>query len=347
MPAPSIRTPGIVSRTRLKIGTPSITVPSKRKDTPAFPAKEPWPMGLAAAEAIRAGDEGGRRAKVLGLGLATGLAGAVLTLPMSAFGVALIGGLGAMTAFGVGLLGNQYAEPLFGLDIDRHESFYLRNFSLFALPFLAGAHLHSGEFSTASALIAEAGAIAAATGNVDMPYAALALVAWRGAETEALELIKAGVEDATARGEGRVLALAGYAATRWPEVLSGPIHHMKPGDAGSLQSTLARMAAAGCILLGIIKFGWAAGLTIGIDPTMVDGRDLWWRSLTLTSGVWAIVGAWGLLALTARRRTRRFLLPLAAAWISSGTLFAHNLYDVLTATRADGRQPPSTRWHGS
>ncbi|MFB4419994.1 OPT/YSL family transporter [Streptomyces sp. QL37] len=86
-------------------------------DTPAFPAKNPWPPGLAAAEAIKAGDEGGRRAKVLGLGLLTGLAGAAFTLPMSAFGVALIGGFAAMAAFGVGLLFSQYADPLFGLDL--------------------------------------------------------------------------------------------------------------------------------------------------------------------------------------------------------------------------------------
>ncbi|WP_299538865.1 OPT/YSL family transporter [uncultured Streptomyces sp.] len=86
-------------------------------DTPAFPAKNPWPPGLAAAQAIKAGDEGGRRAKVLGLGLLTGLVGAAFTLPMSAFGVALIGGFGAMAAFGAGLLFNQYADPLFGLDL--------------------------------------------------------------------------------------------------------------------------------------------------------------------------------------------------------------------------------------
>lgn len=86
-------------------------------DTPAFPAQNPWPPGLAAAEAIKAGDEGGRRAKVLGLGLLTGLAGAAFALPMSAFGVALIGGFAAMAAFGVGLLFNQYADPLFGLDL--------------------------------------------------------------------------------------------------------------------------------------------------------------------------------------------------------------------------------------
>ncbi|MFD8572737.1 OPT/YSL family transporter [Streptomyces sp. NPDC059639] len=87
-------------------------------DTPAFPASNPWPPGLAAAEAIKAGDEGGRRARILGLGLVTGLAGAAFALPMSAFGVALIGGLAAMAAFGAGLLIISYAEPVFGLDLN-------------------------------------------------------------------------------------------------------------------------------------------------------------------------------------------------------------------------------------
>ncbi|MFI5658469.1 OPT/YSL family transporter [Streptomyces sp. NPDC051684] len=87
-------------------------------DTPAFPASNPWAPGLAAAEAIKAGDEGGRRAGVLGLGLVTGVAGAALALPMSAFGVALIGGLASMAAFGAGLLSISYAEPLLGLDLN-------------------------------------------------------------------------------------------------------------------------------------------------------------------------------------------------------------------------------------
>lgn len=86
-------------------------------DTPAFPARNPWPLGIAAAEAIKAGDKGGKQARLLLGGLATGVAGAVFALPMSAFGVALIGGLGAMIAFGVGLLLRGYTMPLFGLDI--------------------------------------------------------------------------------------------------------------------------------------------------------------------------------------------------------------------------------------
>ncbi len=86
-------------------------------DTPAFPARNPWPLGIAAAEAIKAGDSGGKQARLLVGGLVTGAAGAAFSLPMSAFGVALIGGLGAMSAFGIGLLLRGYSMPLFGVDI--------------------------------------------------------------------------------------------------------------------------------------------------------------------------------------------------------------------------------------
>jgi DNA-binding CsgD family transcriptional regulator/tetratricopeptide (TPR) repeat protein len=117
-----------------------------------------------------------------------------------------------------------------------------------ALPFLAGAHVHVGEFAAASALIEEAKTIAAATGNVDMPYAALVLVAWRGAESEALELIKAGVEDATARGEGRVLALAGYATGvlynglgRYEAAIDGARRACEDDDQGFVGWSLAEL----------------------------------------------------------------------------------------------------------
>lgn len=83
----------------------------------AFSAKNAWPIGVASAEAIRAGDEGGRQAVLLLGGTAVGTAGALAGLPMSALGVALIGGFAAMTAFAVGLLTRGYSMPLFDLDI--------------------------------------------------------------------------------------------------------------------------------------------------------------------------------------------------------------------------------------
>src|SRR5437764_6654971 len=86
-------------------------------DSRLFPATGTWPPGVAAAEAIRAGDSGGKRAALLGLGLLVGLAGSWLKIPMSAFGVAFIGNVWALMMFGIGLLVRGYATPVAGIDI--------------------------------------------------------------------------------------------------------------------------------------------------------------------------------------------------------------------------------------
>jgi uncharacterized oligopeptide transporter (OPT) family protein len=86
-------------------------------DTRIFPAAGTWPPGVAAAEAIRAGDAGGKRAALLGVGLLIGIAGSWLKIPMSAFGVAFIGNVWALTMFGIGLLIRGYAMPVAGIDI--------------------------------------------------------------------------------------------------------------------------------------------------------------------------------------------------------------------------------------
>src|SRR5437764_15423219 len=86
-------------------------------DSRLFPATGTWPPGIAAAEAIRAGDSGGKRAALLGLGLLVGLAGSWLKIPMSAFGVAFIGNVWALMMFGIGLLVRGYATPVAGIDI--------------------------------------------------------------------------------------------------------------------------------------------------------------------------------------------------------------------------------------
>ena len=82
-------------------------------DSKIFPATGAWPPGVAAAEAIRAGDEGGRKAAVLGAGIGVGAAGAWFGVPMSAFGIAFIGNVWALTMFGVGLLLRGYSKALF------------------------------------------------------------------------------------------------------------------------------------------------------------------------------------------------------------------------------------------
>jgi uncharacterized oligopeptide transporter (OPT) family protein len=80
-----------------------------------LPATAAWPPGIAAAETIKAGDQGGRRAYVL---VAGGVVGAVVSwfgISASAAGVALIGNVVALLMFGVGLLVNQYVTAVPGL----------------------------------------------------------------------------------------------------------------------------------------------------------------------------------------------------------------------------------------
>jgi len=89
-------------------------------DTRVFPATGTWPPGVAAAQAIKAGDEGGRQALFLAAGLAVGMAGSWLKIPMSAFGVAFIGNIAALTMFGIGLLIRGYALPVTGIDITQY-----------------------------------------------------------------------------------------------------------------------------------------------------------------------------------------------------------------------------------
>jgi DNA-binding CsgD family transcriptional regulator len=81
-----------------------------------------------------------------------------------------------------------------------------------ALVYRAGVHLLAGEFSTAATLIEEANSISASTDHLSpVRYHSLLLAAWRGDPADAVGLIEAAAADGTARGEGRVLSLTGYA----------------------------------------------------------------------------------------------------------------------------------------
>jgi uncharacterized oligopeptide transporter (OPT) family protein len=84
-------------------------------DSEVFPATGAWPPGAAAAQAIRAGDEGGSKAAILGAGVIVGIAGNWSIAPgvMSAFGVAFIGNIWALGMFGVGLLLRGHSMLLF------------------------------------------------------------------------------------------------------------------------------------------------------------------------------------------------------------------------------------------
>jgi DNA-binding CsgD family transcriptional regulator len=79
-----------------------------------------------------------------------------------------------------------------------------------ALAYRAGVHLQAGEFATAATLFAEGDAITAATGYAPLKYQSVLLAAWRGDEADATRLIDSATTEGTARGEGRVVGLAGF-----------------------------------------------------------------------------------------------------------------------------------------
>ncbi|MEU3655933.1 AAA family ATPase [Streptomyces sp. NPDC032161] len=87
------------------------------------------------------------------------------------------------------------------------------NFLPLALGYRAAVHVHAGEFDLASALIDESAAITEGTGHSPIAYPSLLLMAWRGENARAAELIRSAARDAISWGEGRVIGLEHYLRT--------------------------------------------------------------------------------------------------------------------------------------
>jgi DNA-binding CsgD family transcriptional regulator len=81
-----------------------------------------------------------------------------------------------------------------------------------ALTLHSGIYIFAGEFATAEALGDETREVSAAIGLPDVAYTRLILAGWRGQQAETPQLIEASVRDAIARGEGRTIGAADYAA---------------------------------------------------------------------------------------------------------------------------------------
>jgi DNA-binding CsgD family transcriptional regulator len=121
-----------------------------------------------------------------------------------------------------------------------------------AATYRAALHVHEGELRAASALIAETDAITQATGMAPLKYASLMLAAWRGRESEALELIEAARVEGTARGEGMGLRVLGWATAlllngrgRYPEALEAVQGVCEEDDVGLFGWALVELIEAG------------------------------------------------------------------------------------------------------
>ncbi len=120
-----------------------------------------------------------------------------------------------------------------------------------ALMYRAGVSIFMGRLEEAGALLEESEAISQATGLAPGQYATLLLMAWRGQEQEALEVIESQVRDARERGEGRVLGLASQASAvlfnglgRYESALTAAKEAVEYDDMGFYGWSLAELVEA-------------------------------------------------------------------------------------------------------
>jgi len=111
-------------------------------------------------------------------------------------------------------------------------------------------HTHAGELEQGAALIAEAQAVAGATGSQLGPHGDLGAAAWRGREAEAAGLIQATMAGLTSRGEGRGVT-SQYAAAllynglgRYDKALAAAELACEYDDIGVLGWSLAELVEA-------------------------------------------------------------------------------------------------------
>ena len=95
----------------------SIFVVGKLYDSSIFPAEEAWAPGIATAEVLEAGDEGGSKAKRIVQGIVVGAVGTHFGIPVAAIGITFITSIVSMVALGIGLVIRGYSEQLTGFAI--------------------------------------------------------------------------------------------------------------------------------------------------------------------------------------------------------------------------------------
>ncbi|MEU3072553.1 helix-turn-helix transcriptional regulator [Streptomyces laurentii] len=126
------------------------------------------------------------------------------------------------------------------------------NFLPLALGYRAAAHAHAGEFALASALVDESAALTEATGQSPMAYPSLLLIAWRGDDDRAAELLESAAAWATTWGEGRAIGQKDYLLAvlynglgRYQDALARAGHAVEHEDLAVTGFALAELVEAG------------------------------------------------------------------------------------------------------
>ncbi|WP_083999314.1 hypothetical protein [Actinomadura kijaniata] len=112
-------------------------------------------------------------------------------------------------------------------------------------------------------------------------------------------------------GLGLAVALPIYLRERWPRAFRGRVGDLR------LPVPPATAAVSGAVALGALWCHRAAGGTLGLVRDLdVDGR-----LLIANSGLWALLGAGSIATLARASRAPRWI-PVATAFVASGSLFA-------------------------
>jgi len=88
-------------------------------DSRLFPGSAAWPHGIAAAESIIAGDQGGKGARLLMAGGLVGILGSLAGIPVAALGTTFIANIPTVLMFGLGLLARAYSPAVLHLDLNK------------------------------------------------------------------------------------------------------------------------------------------------------------------------------------------------------------------------------------
>jgi hypothetical protein len=148
-------------------------------------------------------------------------------------------------------------------------------------------------------------------------------------------------------GIGVAVAFPLYVVQRWPHALAGQMRAdpTAGGTTGAVQQSIGNLAAVMCVALGLPQLFWALGGTFGLDQDALDRRDAQWHVLTGNSGLWALIAACGLWALTHRRAGASFQTPMLLTWVGSGMLFAWGTWKAMfTHAVTVSFPPPEQPW---
>jgi DNA-binding CsgD family transcriptional regulator len=215
----------------------------------------------------------------------------------------------------------------------------------FALNFLARVDLLAGELAAAAELLDEDQLIAEATGNPPVAQTTMMLAAWRGEEQEATALIEAAVQEATARGMGRLADFADYTSA---VLYNGLGRHDAARDAVLPVFERDPMALGPFIVPELAEAASRTG-----DTALVQAALAWLSERTrITPTPWALGIQARLAALlsqgqSAEWRYRESIDRLGRTRVRTELARAHLLYGEWLRRenrRVDARQPLRTAW---